>query len=79
MTVGEPFNSLLTLGYFLSKNYDCTHRNTILLATNILTWVQVRGESAKEQTTCQNGLEPGLADRHKTMSSQVHYDMTAFR
>lgn len=41
-------------------------QNAILLATNILTWVQVRGEGAKEQTICHNGLEPGLVNQHKT-------------
>lgn len=50
---------------FLKKNVY-THENTGLLATNNLTWIQVRGGCAQEQTTCRNGPEPGGVNRHKT-------------
>ena len=41
--------------------------------------MQVRGARAKEQTTCQNGLEPGmLTDTDAATCVHCYYAMTGF-
>lgn len=46
---------------------ECSQKVPPFLATN--PGVGARGECAKEQTTCQDGLEPGSVNQHTTVSS----------